>query len=89
MTPLPDPASALSTLLLLLTLGYALACTIWPYKPCRRCSGAGKLRSPLGRSLRHCPRCRGTGLRLRAGRRAYNHLRRLHRDTTHTRKDQP
>jgi hypothetical protein len=53
--------------------GYlGVACRWWPYTACRRCSGAGKLRSPSGRAWRACPRCKGTGARLRTGRRLLN-----------------
>src|SRR5205814_8796513 len=51
---------------------YALGCTIWPFKACRRCNGTGKRRSPSGKAFKLCRRCRGTGRRLRIGRRAYN-----------------
>lgn len=54
---------------------YVIACVIWPFKPCTRCSGYGKFPTPGGRSWRHCRHCQGTGAKLRAGRRIYNHLR--------------
>jgi hypothetical protein len=57
---------------------YLLTCLIWPFGRCRRCSGAGKFKSPLGRAYRHCGRCKGSGLRLRLGRYVINHLRALH-----------
>lgn len=78
MDPLATLASPLVLLLLVVTFGYILACAIWPYQPCPRCHGTGKLRAPFGRALRICGRCRGTGLRLRLGRRIWNHLRRHH-----------
>ena len=59
---------------LIVTLGYAMACWIWPFKACRRCDGLGRRRSPSGRAYRHCRRCHGTGGRLRAGRWIYNFL---------------
>jgi hypothetical protein len=62
------------------TLGYAVACWVWPFRPCRRCGGVGKRRSPSGRAFRYCPRCKGTGARLRAGRWLYNAITRLHRE---------
>jgi hypothetical protein len=49
---------------------YALACWLAPFGTCARCHG----RDPLCRS------CDGTGRRVRAGRRAWTYLRRLHRD---------
>jgi hypothetical protein len=79
MTTLAGPASLL---LLLLTLGYFGTCVTWPFAACRRCSGAGKLKSRLGRLYRHCRRCNGTGLRLRLGRRLWNAIQRLHRESS-------
>ncbi|MEU0560928.1 hypothetical protein [Dactylosporangium sp. NPDC006015] len=61
---------------------YAASCAWWPFKACRRCSGAGKLRSPFGRAFRLCPRCKGTGRRLRLGRVVYNAIARVRRDGT-------
>lgn len=52
---------------------YALACRIWPFAACRRCTGSGKRRSPSGKAWRDCPRCKGTGKRLRIGWRIANH----------------
>lgn len=67
------------TTLILLTLGaltiYTAACAFWPYMACRRCKGAGKRRSPSGKAWRPCPRCVGTGRRVRLGRRVYEALR--------------
>lgn len=84
MTP-TDPASTLSVAVpLLITVGYGLTCWFWPFKTCCRCGGFGKLRAPFGRALRHCPHCKHTGLRLRAGRKAYNALHRIHRDLHRT-----
>jgi hypothetical protein len=80
--PLPDLASTLVIALLLVTLGYVIACAAWPFGSCRRCGGAGKRRSPSGRAWRYCHRCKGTGGRLRIGRRAWNYFRRLHREGT-------
>ncbi|MFI5935769.1 hypothetical protein [Actinoplanes sp. NPDC051494] len=74
MDPHVITASALILALLALTLGYAVACWIWPFKNCRKCDGLGKKRSPSGRAFRLCRRCSGTGRRMRAGRWIYNHL---------------
>jgi hypothetical protein len=76
--PLATLASPLALLLLIVTLGYILTCAIWPYQPCPRCHGTAKLSAPFGRTFRICRRCRGTGLRLRLGRRIWNHLRHHH-----------
>jgi hypothetical protein len=77
-----SPASALILIAAVITLGYAVACAAWPFCACRRCGGAGKLRSPSGRAFRYCRHCKGTGGRLHTGRRAWNYLRRLHHDAT-------
>lgn len=63
---------------LILGVGYAAACVIWPFRACRHCGGAGRYLSPTGRAWRHCPHCSGTGARLRLGRRIFNHLAQLH-----------
>ena len=77
---LSDLASTgLALPILLITFGYFLTCVIWPFKACRTCHGTGKLRSPFIRALRLCPACQSTGLRLRAGRKAWYAMRRLHR----------
>lgn len=82
MTPAPDLTGLLFLAALVVTFGYIAVCAGWPFKACRRCHGAGKLRPPMGRAVRYCPRCRGTGLRLRPARKLWNHLTRLHRDST-------
>jgi hypothetical protein len=66
--------------MIVVTLGYAFTCWLWPFKACRRCAGTGSKRGPIGRIYRLCRRCHGDGLRLRTGRRIANHLRQLHRD---------
>lgn len=58
---------------------YLAACWIWPFAPCGRCKGLGKSRAPFGRAFRHCPRCDGSGLRLRIGRHVLNRLRDIRR----------
>jgi len=52
---------------------YLLACWAWPFAACRACHGDKRRRSPTGRSWRTCKRCKGTGQRLRVGRRIWNH----------------
>lgn len=56
-------------------LGYVAACAIWPFGNCARCHGTAKLRSPSGKAFRICTRCKGTGRRVRVGRRIYEALR--------------
>lgn len=74
MIPHLIAASVPALALIAVTLGYALACWIWPFKACGRCHGTGKRRSPTRRAFRLCRRCTGTGRRLRAGRWIYNYL---------------
>ncbi|MDG6106114.1 hypothetical protein Daura_06515 [Dactylosporangium aurantiacum] len=62
---------------------YILACAAFPFGNCRRCKGTGKLRNPFFRRMfRLCPRCDGTGRRVRIGRRVYEYLRSEHRNGT-------
>jgi hypothetical protein len=66
-------------LMIVVALGYAWSCAVYPYKACRSCRGVGDFRSPILRAIRLCRRCNGTGRTLRAGRRAYNAAVRAHR----------
>jgi hypothetical protein len=88
LTPLAATAThpAIGTTALLLaalavTACYVGACVIWPFRACRRCDGNGKIRSPSGRAWRTCPRCKGSGGRLRLGHHVWNHLRDRRDDT--------
>jgi hypothetical protein len=74
-------ASALIFPLIIVTVGYIMACAVWPFASCRKCDGAGRHRSPSGRAWRYCHRCHGTGARLRTGRRVYNYLHRAWKDS--------
>lgn len=65
--------------MILVALGYAWSCGVYPYKACRSCRGVGHFRSPFLRAIRLCRRCNGTGRTLRAGRRAYNAAIHVHR----------
>ncbi|MBM2620410.1 hypothetical protein JIG36_33355 [Actinoplanes sp. LDG1-06] len=80
MDPQLTTAITLTLASLAVTVGYAAACWIWPFKACRKCDGSGKRRSPSGRAFRLCRRCEGTGRRLRAGRWIYNRLSGIRRD---------
>lgn len=81
MTPDGSASTALLILVLIVTLGYAASCVLWPFKACRSCQGTGKLRSSLLRTIRFCSACGGTGLRPRLGRKAWNSYRRFYRDS--------
>lgn len=71
---------------LVLVVGYVLACWLWPFAACLRCRGDGKRRSPSGRAWRICPRCGGTGARVRVGRQLVTAFRRTkHRGSRPTR----
>jgi hypothetical protein len=72
MTPDLAPSIGLIAALLAVTLGYAMACWVTPFARCRWCSRDDR------KKARHCRWCRGTGLRLRIGRRVWNLWRRLH-----------
>lgn len=50
---------------------YIGACWLRPFAACMRCRGEGKARSLLTRRVRRCRACRGTGRRVRAGRRLW------------------
>lgn len=94
MTPLaatathqPVAAALLILTLTVVTLGYALACWLWPFVACRRCHGTGKRRALFGgKAFGICRRCDGTGRQLRPGRRALNYLRSMHAKDTSNRK---
>ena len=63
------------------TAFYALNCAINPFGHCRRrrCQN-GRIYSRFSRkAFRDCPRCEGTGKRVRVGRRIYEYLRSEHK----------
>ena len=67
-----DTLGVFLLVMIVVALGYAWSCAVYPYRPCRSCRGVGHFRSPFLRAIRLCRRCDGTGRTLRAGRRAYN-----------------
>lgn len=71
----------------ILILGYTASCWVLPFGRCWRCGKTGSHPRLITRRLRVCRRCKGSGLRLRHGRRAFNYLARIHHDATHTRTD--
>ena len=81
MSPSVSAASLLAVFLLVIAVGYALACAVVPWGRCRKCRGTGHrlTRSRwLGRAW--CRRCNGTGLRVRVGRRLWTWINREYRD---------
>ncbi|MFC5910228.1 hypothetical protein [Streptacidiphilus monticola] len=78
------------TLVLLLASGaaliagarYAWLCWAHPFAPCRRCAGLGRTLTRVLRRSVNCPRCHGTGQRVRIGRRIHTHSVRLHQRGT-------
>lgn len=70
-----DTTALLASAAILAALGYLTACAVWPFGNCSRCHGTAKHRTPFTRTLRACRACRGTGRRVRIGRRVYEHLR--------------
>ncbi|AEW95891.1 MULTISPECIES: hypothetical protein [Streptomycetaceae] len=74
------------TLLLAVTLGYALLCAASPFGNCRKCRGLGYRltydRKGRPRRGKHCRRCDGHGIRIRVGRHLFNLAARIHHDGT-------
>jgi hypothetical protein len=57
-----------------LSAGYVATCTIWPWGACGRCEG-GRKYAPFSRKhWRDCRKCKGTGRRVRLGRRVWTWL---------------
>jgi hypothetical protein len=52
---------------------YALACWMFPYRSCRKCTG-GKVRTRSGAHWAYCRRCGGVGGKPRLGRRVWDAL---------------
>ena len=62
---------AIAIVVLVLLGAYVAACVWWPWTSCGWCDG-GKRRSPTGKAWRDCPRCAGTGRKVRLGRRLWS-----------------
>ena len=73
-------AASLLCLAPIVTLGYATVCAVSPFRSCRRCAGYGLRGAGRGLRSRACPRCNGTGIRIRFGRHLFNELARIRRD---------
>ncbi|TDQ04800.1 hypothetical protein [Labedaea rhizosphaerae] len=69
----PDSLNGVVVLVVIvMTLGYSLACAVFPYRACRACHGVGAFRSSILGAIRLCRRCEGSGVTLRLGRQFYN-----------------
>jgi len=79
----PELSKFTGLALVALSACYLLTCLAFPFRKCRACKGMGRFMSGLFGGIRLCGRCDGTGLRLRAGRRVINHLRRNRRTNRH------
>lgn len=76
MDPLFGLVSVACLAAFVVAIGYAALCTASPFGWCRRCGGTGRRYSRVVRRLyRLCPRCDGTGLRVRVGRRISEYVR--------------
>ncbi|MFI6331990.1 hypothetical protein ACIBBG_27235 [Micromonospora chersina] len=81
MDPLLTLAIAAVAAPTVVTLGYVGLCWIAPFKTCKRCAGTGHTTTPILRRPRACRRCH-RGMRLRTGRRVFNHFHRLRAEAT-------
>ncbi|GAA2377301.1 hypothetical protein Cme02nite_20860 [Catellatospora methionotrophica] len=68
------PELIVTATLIAATFIYVLLCWVLPFGKCRTCSGQGHRRTWLLRKVTACRRCKGSGLRLRIGRRIYNQV---------------
>ncbi len=83
-TSLTDATSTYATVVIFLViacLGYLGWCWLSPFGRCRACATTGRTRIWLSRRRRSCSWCKGTGIRLRLGRRFINHVINSHRDS--------
>jgi hypothetical protein len=62
------PRVTLAAIGLLATLGYLLACWLWPFAACWWCEGGRKYQNERRKTWRRCGWCEGTGQRRRIGR---------------------
>jgi hypothetical protein len=80
------PTALLASLGAALFLGYAafyaLLCAVAGFGTCTKCAGRGHKPTARGKRGADCRRCRGTGKRVRYGRKAWTYFRRLHREGT-------
>lgn len=70
-----DPSLPWGRILIIVAIwaaGYFVACAVWPWTACGHCEG-GKKRSPSGKAWRPCRRCKGTGRKVRLGRRIWTY----------------
>jgi len=60
-----------------LTLLYLAYCWCYPYTACGGCEGSGKHFTASGEYWRKCRRCKGTGTKIRLGRKLLGSTRNL------------
>ncbi|MGH9288435.1 MAG: hypothetical protein ACRD0V_09145 [Acidimicrobiales bacterium] len=72
----PPDRTTVAGVLVFLVLAYLVSCWWWPYAACPRCKGAARFRSGLGAWWRNCPRCGGSGHKVRFGARVLERMRR-------------
>ncbi|MGW1059296.1 hypothetical protein [Micromonospora rubida] len=69
------PIALLASLATLIyAASYLAVCAVSPWGRCGRCHGARSHRTAIG-TRRNCPRCDGTGIRVRTGRRLLDYIR--------------
>ena len=71
-TAAPNTSGWITVGVLAWLAGYAVLCAIYPFTAHGRCNGTGKLRSPSGKAWRTCRGCKGSGRKLRIGRRLFD-----------------
>lgn len=59
--------TALLVLAVLAFVGWRFSLKVWPYAPCRKCSGNGKNEGSNRRRWGYCRKCGGSGRRERVG----------------------
>lgn len=67
----PSGTGVLVVIALVVIALWFTASVWWPFGPCRKCRGTGRMRSPTRLYWRACPRCGGNGRRVRTGAQAF------------------
>jgi DnaJ-class molecular chaperone len=61
----------IAVLAVLVFAGWRISLWLWPFAPCRRCSGNGKNDGSNRKRWGYCRKCGGSGRRERLGRRLF------------------